>query len=65
MVKKFKDKVEAEIEAICNEVTNIIDTKLLPATDKNEVKVFYHKMKGDYIRYFAKCTSGDKLKEMS
>ena len=65
LVKDYKKKVEAEIEKICDEVVQIIDTSLLPKAVKQEGKVFYMKMKGDYYRYFAECTSGDKLKDIT
>ena len=65
LVKDYKKKVEAEIEKICEDVVKIIDSTLQPKAAKAEGKVFYMKMKGDYYRYFAECTSGDKLKEVS
>jgi 14-3-3 protein epsilon len=65
LVKDYKKKVEAEIEKICDEVVQVIDTTLLPKAAKLEGKVFYMKMKGDYYRYFAECTSGDKLKDVT
>jgi 14-3-3 protein epsilon len=64
LIKTFKKKIEEEISGICNEVVTLIDEKLLPAATKDDVKLFYIKMKGDYYRYYCECLSGDKLKEI-
>lgn len=48
---------------LCNEIVNLIDSKLMTGItgEEEEVKdtqVFYYKMKGDYYRYAAEA--GDK-----
>jgi len=62
LLTPYKDKIEAEVESICNDANDVIDKILLPKAEKEDAKVFYLKMKGDYYRYFSECTSGDKLK---
>jgi len=65
LVSDYQAKIESEIEAVCKEANSLIDTKLIPAAEKDDAKVFYYKMKADYFRYFAECTSGDKRNSVS
>jgi 14-3-3 protein epsilon len=59
-IQEYKDKVEKELEEICKNIVNNIDTFLLPKAGDDEAKVFYHKMKADYYRYIAENMEGDK-----
>lgn len=65
-VQAYREKIEAELKDICNEVLTILDKNLLKSlegnTDKADIesKVFYLKMKGDYHRYLAEVTAGDR-----
>merc|ERR1712139_414382 len=45
---------------ICDTILGLLDGALIPAAKDAEAKVFYHKMKGDYFRYIAEFTGGDK-----
>ena len=65
LIKDFKKKIEDEIGAICQEVVDLVDTKLLPAATKEDAKLFYIKLKGDYYRYYCECLSGDTLKSIA
>ncbi|XP_020601573.1 14-3-3 protein zeta-like [Orbicella faveolata] len=50
----YREVVEKELQEKCNEVLKLIDEHLLPSAAKAqspEPKVFYLKMKGDYLRY--------------
>merc|ERR1712138_179961 len=38
----------------------LLSNNLIPQAKDAESKVFYHKMKGDYYRYIAEFTDGDK-----
>lgn len=49
----YKEKIEAELTAICQEVLSLIVDVLYPMAEKDESKVFYLKMKGDYYRYLS------------
>jgi len=65
LVKAFKKKVVGEISNICSEVAKLITEKLIPAATKEDAKLFYIKMKGDYYRYNCECLTGDELKDIS
>jgi len=58
--KAYRGKVEAELQGICDTILKLLDSSLIPAAKDAESKVFYHKMKGDYYRYIAEFTDGDK-----
>jgi len=69
-MKSYKRLVEAELEAVCKEVLQIIDSlkdALQKAADdgkldekKYEDLVFYYKMGGDYCRYLAEFQTDDE-----
>lgn len=63
-VKNYRNKVEAELNDICNDILGVLDAKLIPTAGDAEAQVFYNKMKGDYFRYTAEFTEGEK-KEVS
>ena len=65
MVKEFKKKVEAELDAICKEIISTLDEKLIPGSKDFTSKVFYLKMKGDYYRYIAEYTTGNEREEIA
>jgi len=52
-VKNYKEKIEGELTDLCNEVLRILDDLLIPNASESKEKVFYMKMKGDYLRYLA------------
>ena len=41
----------------------MLDNHLIKSASLGESKVFYHKMKGDYYRYLAEFSSGEKRNE--
>jgi len=55
LVQTYKKQIENELESICQDVLDLLQNTLVPATkDKqNESQVFYLKMAGDYYRYLA------------
>ena len=59
IIKAYREKVEKELNGICNEVLDLLDTHLIKGATNSETKVFYHKMKGDYYRYLAEFSSGE------
>ena len=63
IIRKYKKKVENELEDICSDILEIIKSELIPNSDSQEGKVFYYKMKGDYHRYLAEFQSGDVRKD--
>ncbi|KAM8953710.1 14-3-3 protein theta [Pelodytes ibericus] len=59
MVKEYREKVECELNTICKDVLDLLDSFLIRTSSQAESKVFYLKMKGDYFRYLAEVASGD------
>ncbi|XP_046375144.1 14-3-3 protein zeta-like [Haliotis cracherodii] len=73
MARTYRTKVEEELKKICEEVLDLLDKHLIPQTkedssevktgngkdNKNDSRVFYMKMKGDYYRYLAEVRSGE------
>lgn len=43
-IKEYRDKIEAELEQVCQDVLNVLDDSLIPNAASGESKVFYHKM---------------------
>eukprot|EP01115_Flamella_aegyptia_P014714 TRINITY_DN853_c0_g1_i2.p1 TRINITY_DN853_c0_g1~~TRINITY_DN853_c0_g1_i2.p1 ORF type:complete len:260 (-),score=129.69 TRINITY_DN853_c0_g1_i2:173-952(-) len=62
-IKEYRAKIELELSNICNDILNVLDKHLIPTANTGESKVFYHKMKGDYLRYLAEFQSGNARKE--
>jgi len=58
--KEYCTKVEGELQKICDTIIGLLDGNLTPKAGTGESKVFYQKMKGDYYRYIAEFTDGDK-----
>jgi hypothetical protein len=60
LIKVYKGIVEAELEAICKDVLDLLQGVLVPYTEgkMNESQVFYLKMTGDYYRYLAEFIEG-------
>ncbi|XP_078479125.1 14-3-3 protein beta/alpha-1-like [Lampetra planeri] len=59
LVKEYREKVEKELQEICNNVLKLLDNHLIKNSTQAESKVFYLKMKGDYYRYLAEVASED------
>nr|POE66113.1 14-3-3 protein like [Quercus suber] len=62
LIKEYRQKIEAELAKICEDILEVLDQHLIPSAQSGESKVFYHKMKGDYHRYLAEFAMGDKRK---
>mmetsp|Transcript_4128 Transcript_4128/g.7011 ORF Transcript_4128/g.7011 Transcript_4128/m.7011 type:complete len:242 (-) Transcript_4128:157-882(-) len=58
--KEYCTKVEAELQKICDTILGLLSDNLIPKSTNGESIVFYQKMKGDYYRYIAEFTDGDK-----
>src|SRR6201999_1620920 len=48
-IREYRAKIEAELAGICNDILSVLDQHLIPTANTGESKVFYHKMKGDYL----------------
>jgi len=56
--KEYCEKVETELQNICNTILSLLDGTLIPKASGGESKVFYQKMKADYYRYIAEFRDG-------
>jgi len=65
--KKYREKIEGELEKICNTVITLLEALVTSASakDSGESKVFYLKMSGDYFRYMAEFWTGEKKTEQA
>lgn len=63
VVHQYKNTVEKELREICQDILDVLDKHLIPASVTGESKVFYYKMKGDYHRYLAEFASGNDRKD--
>lgn len=61
-IRDYLQKIETELEKVCQDVLDVLDESLIPKAETGESRVFYHKMKGDYHRYLAEFASGEKRK---
>lgn len=66
VIRKFLKLIEAEISQHCNNIIDILGKRLIPSTaGTGESRVFYYKMKGDYIRYMCEIATAAERKEKS
>jgi len=59
-IKTYRQKIEGELEKICEDILAVLDEHLIKSAESGESKVFYAKMKGDYHRYLAEFATGDR-----
>ncbi|KAI9302657.1 14-3-3 family protein epsilon [Cunninghamella echinulata] len=62
-IKSYRQKIEAELQDVCNDILNVLTVNLIPNAQGGESKVFYYKMKGDYHRYLAEFLTGEARKD--
>jgi len=61
--KQYREKIEQELDDICNKILKLLDEHLISKSQSAESKVFFYKMKGDYYRYIAEYKENpDKAK---
>ena len=60
LLKKYKTKIEAELNQLCLEIISLLDKKLIKEGQAAEANIFYLKMKGDYYRYMSEYLTDDK-----
>ncbi len=44
LIKEYRQKIEAELAKICEDILEVLDKHLIPSAQTGESKVFYHKM---------------------
>merc|ERR1719265_1580779 len=57
--------VEGELNSICKDILDLLESSLIKPDLESEPKVFYQKMKADYYRYLAEFAMGDIKAEHS
>merc|ERR1712232_185891 len=57
---EYRQKIEAELQKICDGILSILDDCLIPKASSGESKVFYQKMKDDYYSYIAEFSTDAK-----
>ncbi|XP_020609883.1 14-3-3 protein epsilon-like isoform X2 [Orbicella faveolata] len=62
-IKSYREKVERELKDICQDILKLLDEHLIKNAKDAESKVFYHKMKGDYLRYEAEFSTENERKK--
>jgi len=60
--KEYCEKVEKELQKICDTILTLLDKSLITKATSGESTVFYQKMKADYYRYIAEFSS-DSVKD--
>ncbi|CAA6672520.1 unnamed protein product [Spirodela intermedia] len=63
VAKQYKENIEVEITKICDSILKLLESNLIPSATTVESKVFYLKMKADYLRYLAEIKKGTERKE--
>ena len=60
LLRDYKEKIEGELNQYCNDILQVLDQKLIPASQEDiEANVFFLKLKGDYYRYISEYASGE------
>jgi len=44
IIREYRQKIESELEKVCQDVLDVLDHALIPKAESGESKVFYHKM---------------------
>ena len=60
----YKSNIETQLQTDCENIINIINTKVLAQSCADEAKAFFVKMVGDYYRYIAENAKDAKLEEV-
>jgi len=61
---QYKKRIEGELFDQCIKIVEIVKDSCMQVASTDETKAFFYKMIGDYYRYVAECSSGDKLEQV-
>lgn len=50
-IRDYRQKIETELERVCQDVLDVLDESLIPKAESGESKVFYHKMYVAMVEY--------------
>ena len=59
----IRDIIQRDINDICNKMINLCDNYLLNKTEKNETKILYLKLRGQYYRYLSDVLENEQQKD--
>ncbi|CDH52108.1 14-3-3 protein [Lichtheimia corymbifera JMRC:FSU:9682] len=59
-IQEYRTKIEGELRKICDDILSVLDEHLIKTATGGEERVFYLKMKGDYLRYLAEFVQDDE-----
>ena len=59
-VKNYKQQIETELTDICQNILDLLEETLVPNSQSDEAKVFFFKMKADFLRYIAEFSTADQ-----
>merc|ERR1719382_150367 len=65
LIAAYQTKVEEELNSICQDILEVLNSSLIKDNLQAEPKVFYQKMKADYYRYLAEFAEGANKSEHS
>ncbi|KAI9100729.1 hypothetical protein K1719_024091 [Acacia pycnantha] len=65
LARELRGKIESEVRKMCYGVLGVLESHLIPSASSAESKVFFLKMKADYLRYLAEFNTGDHSKEVA
>eukprot|EP00930_Biecheleria_cincta_P009029 TRINITY_DN110657_c0_g1_i1.p1 TRINITY_DN110657_c0_g1~~TRINITY_DN110657_c0_g1_i1.p1 ORF type:complete len:249 (-),score=61.72 TRINITY_DN110657_c0_g1_i1:118-804(-) len=63
LAQNYKSLIESEHAELCRKVLALLRERLVPAAQAGEEKTFYLKMEGDYCRYLAEVSTGERLQQ--
>ena len=63
-IKEVKENIEKELSQILSEIQKILDKYLIPNSQDAENKVFYLKLKADFLRYKCEISYGKELDDI-
>ena len=59
-MKNYKQQIETELTSICQDILDLLEDTLVPNSHSDDAKVFFFKMKADFLRYIAEFSFADQ-----
>jgi len=64
-IASYRAIIEEEMSTICEEILNVLETKLIPKAQSIVDKIFYLKMKADYNRYLSEIYTSENFSKVT
>ena len=61
----LRDIIIRDVNEICNKMINLCDNYLLNKSEKNETKVLYLKLKGEYYKHLSDILDNEQIKDVN